>query len=282
MASGSEATAFRADAAALAASGVSYGVVGEEAAYGGDVGAQHREEARDMVDGDDPDETQEPLVRAPQMERIIFSSWEEFDHFLAEHCKRTYQHFVVGTSTPVETRNKRIGESYTKRGVRVDPYKLIPAYLKTYSKTLKCTHGGKPRSRSKGLRPNQKTRAMNCPAKVNALVRKLGDEWRVVVSTQIMEHSHPIGPEEYARLPSNRRIDDPVILKTLRFMLKNNTSRRSMLEYLHEVTDKPVKMKDVHNLVQRLMKEQGDGAPLKDGNNPSLGESYGENEGTSS
>lgn len=52
----------------------------------------------------------------------------------------------------------------TRRPPRALP--LVPETVGVYAKTLTCTHGGKPRSRSQGIRQRQHFRSMQCPAKV--------------------------------------------------------------------------------------------------------------------
>ncbi|GMF51436.1 unnamed protein product [Phytophthora fragariaefolia] len=114
----------------------------------------------------DSDEPQSVAVTVPPLGRNVFLTWNEFHEYLAEYQQRTFQVYSTRTATPIGTRNKRIKEKYTKRGLAVPPGELLPEEMGTYSKAVVCTHHGRPRSRATGMRARQPSRAINCPAQV--------------------------------------------------------------------------------------------------------------------
>jgi hypothetical protein len=112
---------------------------------------------------------QQVVVTVPPLDKTVFVTWSEFHEYLAEYQQRTFQVYSTRTVTPVSTRNKRIAERYTRRGLVVPPGELLPDEMATYSKAVVCTHHGRPRSRATGVRARQPSRAINCPAQVRLI-----------------------------------------------------------------------------------------------------------------
>lgn len=72
-----------------------------------------------------------------------------------------YQLYSVRSATPTTSRNAKL-----RKRKSVEKQLLIPERFEHYVKTVACTHAGKPRPRSTGVRPNHQHRAIECPARV--------------------------------------------------------------------------------------------------------------------
>jgi hypothetical protein len=153
-------------------------------------------------------------------------------------------------------------EAARRRPPRALP--LVPEAVGVYAKTLTCTHGGKPRSRSQGLRQRQHFRSMQCPAKVNLVAKKLpgrdardASAWQVVVTRHVATHNHPLDAETYMQYPQNRRVDDPHVLETVDALSRAGVKQRQIRDYLAErAPHKRVTKSDVHNLLSRMKRKR--------------------------
>uniref|UniRef100_H3GWI3 Uncharacterized protein n=1 Tax=Phytophthora ramorum TaxID=164328 RepID=H3GWI3_PHYRM len=83
---------------------------------------------------------QNVLVTVAPLAKTVFVTWQEFHEYLAEYQQRTFQIYSVRTATPVTTRNKRIAEKYTRRGMAVPLGELLPEEMGTYSKAVYRRH----------------------------------------------------------------------------------------------------------------------------------------------
>ncbi|KAG6964219.1 hypothetical protein JG688_00007799 [Phytophthora aleatoria] len=199
---------------------------------------------------------QNVMVTVPPLEKTVFVTWQEFHEYLNEYQQRTFQIYSVRTGTPVSTRNKRIKEKYTKRGLAVPPGELLPEEMGTYSKAVVCTHAGRPRSRATGMRSRQPSRAINCPAQITLVLRRDYSSGKcfVYVSSHTTRHNHALSDGQYRRHPMIRRITDPGVLRTVHTLQKANVEPAKILKYVREHTDKELKMKDVHNMLASFRK----------------------------
>ncbi|ETL50382.1 hypothetical protein L916_00368 [Phytophthora nicotianae] len=206
---------------------------------------------------------QNVVVTVPPLEKTVFVTWQEFHEYLNEYQQRTFQIYSVRTGTPVSTRNKRIKERYTKRGLAVPPRELLPEEMGTYSKAVVCTHAGRPRSRATGVRARQPSRAINCPAQINLVLRRdyTSGKCFVYVNSHTTRHNHALSDGQYRRHPSIRRVTDPGVLRTVHTLQKANVEPSKILKYVREHTDKEVKMKDVHNLLASFRKSPPEAPP---------------------
>ncbi|KAG1687845.1 hypothetical protein DVH05_028535 [Phytophthora capsici] len=192
------------------------------------------------------------------MATTAFPTWEAFYAFFEEYQRDTFQVFVIKTSTSIATRNQRVIEHFSasERGLRDYSYRLIPEEFKVYTRTLVCTHSGKPRGRqSQGLRLKQKSRAMECPAKINLLVKRKRDDsgWHVVVTTQVTSHNHPLDAANFMLHPRNRKVEDPMVLEAVNALRKAGVKRQKIRNYLEEKEpSKHVTRSDVNNLLARM------------------------------
>lgn len=74
------------------------------------------------------------------------------------------------------------------------------------SKTFKCTHGIKFRSRSSGKRARHKLRDIGCPFHVYATAVEFGATYRVRVRVH-EQHNHPLGPDAIKAIAAMRETD---------------------------------------------------------------------------
>ncbi|KAI9995002.1 hypothetical protein PInf_011887 [Phytophthora infestans] len=94
---------------------------------------------------------------ASSLEQTQLDSWEAFNDYLEKYSSRPFQNFRIRTVSKVVDRNRKITQTKSTAA-------LIPVEWKQYNKTLICTHAGTFKSRSKGKRPRQESRAMKCRA----------------------------------------------------------------------------------------------------------------------
>lgn len=204
----------------------------------------------------DSDNTPATLVSVPPLEKTVFASWDEFHAYLADYQRRTFQVYSVRTGTPVSTRNKRIRERYARRGEAVPPGELLPEEMGMYTKAVVCTHHGKPRSRSKGVR-KMHSRAINCMASITLVLRQdfASGKWMVHVSSHTARHNHALSGDLYRSHPRVRRVTDPNVLHTVQALEKAQVKPARILEYVRENTNKEVTKKDVHNLLHSMRQQ---------------------------
>ncbi|KAL3660485.1 hypothetical protein V7S43_014630 [Phytophthora oleae] len=211
--------------------------------------------ARSMTpDSDDSHQT--AVVPVPPLDKTVFESWNEFHEYLHAYQQRTFQIYSIRTGTPVSTRNKRIKDKYSRRGLAVPPGELLPEELVTYSKAVVCTHHGRPRSRAAGVRARQPSRAINCPAQITLVLRRnyTSGKCFVHVSSHTARHNHALSDGQYRRHPMIRKITDPGVLRTVHTLQKANVEPAKILKYVREHTDKEVMLKDVHNMLASFRK----------------------------
>eukprot|EP00644_Phytophthora_capsici_P018366 jgi/Phyca11/130206/e_gw1.91.95.1 len=152
---------------------------------------------------DSDDSHQTAVVPVPPLDKTVFESWDEFHEYLHAYQQRTFQIYSIRTATPVSTRNKRIKDKYSRRGLAVPPGELLPEEMATYSKAVVCTHHGRPRSRAAGVRARQPSRAINCPAQITLVLRRnyTSGKCFVHVSSHTARHNHALSDGQYRRHP---------------------------------------------------------------------------------
>ncbi|XP_076308959.1 uncharacterized protein LOC143224683 isoform X2 [Tachypleus tridentatus] len=112
-----------------------------------------------------------------------FYSWEEFQEKLKRFIEHNHIQLRVLHSKSVEVANRYLPENAKKH----------PSQNRFASIMYTCVHYGKPRIRSKGLRPNQSSLKLECASKLYiSSCRKTG---KLVVKTFVKEHNHEIGPQ---------------------------------------------------------------------------------------
>ncbi|CAH0484724.1 unnamed protein product [Peronospora farinosa] len=113
----------------------------------------------------------------------IYEDWASFDAAIAR-ATAAYHPIRKRSSLTFEVYNRTVSKGRHDR-------KNIAEFL---SKTFKCTHGIKFRSRGSGKRMRHKLRDIGCPFHVYASAVEFGPTYRIKVRMHD-KHNHPIGPD---------------------------------------------------------------------------------------
>ncbi|XP_034246660.1 uncharacterized protein ZSWIM9-like [Thrips palmi] len=173
-----------------------------------------------------------------------FSSFEEFENLLKGYSDKSFTEWVTGNSRKVEAENKVL----EARGAPpIDPKFRYKYY------TLTCKCGGKDRTGTgKGIRVNQSTFKIGCPAKILMKYEK------TLKKLQIYEvnlwHSHPVTPNIKASFPESRRLDNDEE-KAVQNLLKAKVKPTMIRNLLGNVTSKKLTSRDIANQRAKMKKE---------------------------
>ncbi|KAK1937862.1 dCTP pyrophosphatase 1 [Phytophthora citrophthora] len=113
----------------------------------------------------------------------FYDDWAAFDAAIVR-ATAAYHPIRKRSSLTFEVYNRTVSKGKHDR-------KNIAEFL---SKTFKCTHGIKFRSRGSGKRMRHKLRDIGCPFHIYASAVEYGPTYRVKVRTHD-KHNHPIGPD---------------------------------------------------------------------------------------
>ncbi|CAI5742536.1 unnamed protein product [Hyaloperonospora brassicae] len=133
--------------------------------------------------GHDDDNGDASTRRTRPLFSEFYDDWASFDAAIA---RATAAHHPIRkrSSLTFEVYNRTVSKGRHDR-------KSIADFL---SKTFKCTHGIKFRSRGSGKRMRHKLRDIGCPFHVYASAVEFGPTYRVKVRMHD-QHNHPIGPD---------------------------------------------------------------------------------------
>ncbi|KAE8958288.1 hypothetical protein PR001_g31105, partial [Phytophthora rubi] len=185
-----------------------------------------------------------------------FDSWADFHEAFEKFQRGTFQQFSKRTSTSVILRNKQIKDQAgtakrTKKNTRKE-MKLLPETWIQYSKTWKCTHGQKYKSRGKGKRKHKLVRGIECSAKVNARVTpNSAGVWVIKVSAS-GNHNHDLSEHLWESYAENRTVKDSQLANDVAVLHKAGANAKGILQYLRERKGKKTILRDVHNMLQRM------------------------------
>lgn len=124
-----------------------------------------------------------------------YDDWQTFDQAVATAIAKHHP-LRKRSSLTFDVYNRTVSKGRHDR-------KPIAEFL---SKTYKCTHGIKFRSRGNGKRLRHKLRDIGCPFHVYATAIEYGDSYRVKVRTHD-QHNHPIGPDAMKNLQAFQESD---------------------------------------------------------------------------
>ncbi|TMW62146.1 hypothetical protein Poli38472_009639 [Pythium oligandrum] len=119
----------------------------------------------------------------PPLFEEYYEDWAAFDHAVTTAIEKHHP-IRKRSSLTFEVYNRTVSKGRHDR-------KAIAEFL---SKTFKCTHGIKFRSRGTGKRLRHKLRDIGCPFHIYATAIEYGGTYRVKVRLQD-KHNHPIGPD---------------------------------------------------------------------------------------
>ncbi|XP_069063569.1 uncharacterized protein [Pleurodeles waltl] len=121
-----------------------------------------------------------------------FVDYETLDQFVASLGKQQNVVFLKKDCRTVETFNKRVAVDQRKYNM-----KFKYAYIKYV-----CKHFGDYKSKSTGIRPNQRTFKIGCNAKIYASVDRVKDVF--VIKQAVLEHKHH-GPMNFPEKSREKR-----------------------------------------------------------------------------
>ena len=124
-----------------------------------------------------------------------FSSFAEFQEELAR--------IKEGGNHPLRVFNSQTAKYYNRKRNPCQPSVNEDNFQFTYY-SVRCIHYGKPRRRSRGIRCNQKSFAMECPVKITVSY----DKWQRKLKVQncITDHCHRTSKDILKHYPSERRL----------------------------------------------------------------------------
>lgn len=91
---------------------------------------------------------------------------------------------------------------------------------------------------------------------INACVKRDAQGWRVHVTNQHAWHNHEVSEALYNSYPEVRNALGPDVLATVNILRKAEAKRRKIFEYIVEHSPQQPRMKDVHNLLSKLKREE--------------------------
>ncbi|ETN15025.1 hypothetical protein PPTG_07244 [Phytophthora nicotianae INRA-310] len=186
----------------------------------------------------------EGILAAPPR-RTQFESWSDLEDYLKLYESETYQSFRVRTKNKVADRNKNIRESGSKAP-------LVPEEWINYARTFICTHGVKYKAKGKGKESGSAQEP--CSA-----ARSGGSKWPKVCSklTSVrLEHNHPLPKHTYNQYPDNRTALERDVQSTVDHLRRAGAKKKNILANIHDNSSCMPTEKDIHNLVNRLKKQE--------------------------
>lgn len=166
--------------------------------------------------------------------------------------RETHQLYRVRTTNSVAGRNRARERQAQQSGRRA---RLLDEALGFYSKTFICTHGWRPgASRGSGKR-HHVLRSTSCRARLNALLMLVPeggrDVYRVCVKSHSAMRNHEVGRDVYFSYAEVRKVTDAEVRRQTRRMWEEGAAVKDVVAYLREASGKPVRRKDVDNMVVR-------------------------------
>ncbi|XP_054267002.1 uncharacterized protein LOC128989156 [Macrosteles quadrilineatus] len=173
---------------------------------------------------------------------LKFGDFETLEEFISEKEKDDNIQLWIERSRTIN--------GARKKGVK----KHINDKLKYYELTYRCIHSGTRKSKSKGIRPNQKTFRQQCPFEMKLRVSENGKTLDVV--TYIDQHTHSQDEITFFRLPRQRQLE-PSVKKIGNHMLKLKVNKELQTEGEQSPHENST-LKDIHNLNAQNEKEDDD------------------------
>ncbi|XP_035667341.1 uncharacterized protein LOC118410003 isoform X2 [Branchiostoma floridae] len=175
-----------------------------------------------------------------------FSDWAEFLAALAAFQEANHVELSIVTSKTVLNENRKLPDS-------VDKFPEEHVYR---AAKFGCIHHGKPRSRSTGIRGNQSSFRMGCPAEIYVSSdRKKG---KLVIKTFNNNHNHEVNEDVRKFYPSQRRLDGD-LLEEARKLTRLKVDVKRLKDHIHSSSGKLTTLKDLHNLRTSLDPKETEG-----------------------
>lgn len=87
-------------------------------------------------------------------------------------------------------------------------------------------------------------------------MKKVAHGWQIQVTNQYAWHNHGVTAAIYKTYPEVRNALGADVLATVNILRKAEAKRKKILEYIIENTPHQPKMKDVHNLLSKLKRDE--------------------------
>jgi hypothetical protein len=188
----------------------------------------------------------EPVVPPPMKE--IHEDWAAWKLYKAAYSRSTFQVLSVLNVIKVDKRNKLIDNLAT-------PQPHVPAEVGPYERVYICTHGSKPRRRTKKPDTQKRVfRRINCTDclfkfRVQNFLADDG-KWRLAVKMSHNWHNHTVGPLQWKTYPVARGIKDSTTLRRATDMAGDGARPDAIYDMLLEAEEN-VSKRDVENFVSQ-------------------------------
>jgi len=147
---------------------------------------------------------------------------------------------------PIHVFNSQTVEDYNKKRLKAKtPIEPIDKRWKYTYYSVRCVHYGKPRLRSKGIRPKQRHLAIDCPFKITVSFDRVLN--CLIVRDSCLQHSHRVGKEILKHYPSQCKLTEAeqADVKTA-ISLKANT--KHLKDHIQKKYGKFLTLRDVYNI----------------------------------
>ncbi|GMF34553.1 unnamed protein product [Phytophthora lilii] len=148
--------------------------------------------------------------------------------------------FVEGLPRLFTSQNKQLKKrkGSSRSDQHREPTALLPKGYITYARTLLCKYVFDRQTSSSEKRKHSVVSSTGCRVQINAVLRKVSEEYQVVVTGTGGQHNHLKEKRIFKHYFKNRRINDPNLLANVDEMRKSGASAKGILFYLREMSSK--------------------------------------------
>ena len=184
-------------------------------------------------------------------ELLVGKKFNSFDEVMAviDRLKASNHPLRVFNSQTVDECNKR-------RAKCKQPLEPIDKKWRYTYYSVRCVHYGQARHRSKGVRPNQRHLALNCPVKLTISYDRAAG--CLVLRECMFDHNHRIGCEIIQQYASSRRLSLKEQHK-VNEMLSLRPNNKQLKDHIHSKYKKLVTLKDIQNMKAKMREATKDG-----------------------
>lgn len=155
--------------------------------------------------------------------------------------------------------SQTVDECNNRRAKSKQPLEPIDKKWRYTYYSVKCVHYGQSRHRSKGVRPNQRHLALNCPVKLTISYDRATR--CLVLRECLLDHNHRIGCEIIEQYASSRRLSRRLSSKEqheVNEMLSLRPNNKQLKDHIHSKYKKLVTLKDIQNMMAKMRESTKD------------------------